>query len=139
MIAELQDRLTAAEASIRTLRALRPWIIVGTISSIIGTILKLLPIHPPGSEPISPPAPATNTNSLHIGAATTTPDPDPESRALWLTTDDVARREKKSPRTILTWISEGRITPAPVQTDRAWLISPDYIVTPQPLSAAASR
>ncbi len=138
MIAELQDRLTAAEASIRTLRALRPWIIVGTIASIIGTILKLLPIHPPGSEPLTPPAPATNTNSLHIGTATTTPDAD--SRAIWLTTDDVARREKKSPRTILTWISEGRITPAPVQTDRAWMISPDYTITaPQPLSAAASR
>ena len=137
MIAELHDRITAAEASIRTLRALRPWIIAGTIASIIGTILKILPIHPQGNELLTPPSPATNTNSLHIG---TTATPDAESRAAWLTTEDVARREKKSPRTILTWITEGRITPAPIQTDRAWLISPDYIVTtPQPLSAATSR
>ena len=106
MIAELHDRITAAEASIRTLRALRPWIIAGTIASIIGTILKILPIHPQGNELLTPPSPATNTNSLHIG---TTATPDAESRAAWLTTEDVARREKKSPRTILTWITEGRI------------------------------
>lgn len=140
MIADLQDRLTAAETSIRSLRALRPWIITGAIASIIGTILKLLPLHPLGTLQDQPPAPpASNTNSLHIGT-TTAPAPDPESRATWLTTDDVARREKKSPRTILTWISEGRITPAPVQTERAWLISTNYtITTPPSLSAAANR
>lgn len=138
MIADLQDRLTAAETAIRTLRALRPWIIVGTLASIIGTILKLLPIPAPHpSQEPAPAPPATNTNSLHIG--TTAEPPGPESRALWLTTDDVARREKKSPRTILTWITEGRIHPAPIQTERAWLISPDYTITPPPLSTAISR
>ena len=142
MIAAIQDRLTAAEerlataeTSLRSFRSLRPWIIAGTIASIIGAILKLLPLHSLTPSP-EPAAPSSNTNSLHIGTAS---DPGPESRALWLTTDDVARREKKSPRTILTWITEGRIHPAPIQTDRAWLISPDYTITAPPLSTAISR
>lgn len=138
MIADLQARVGQAEAHLRRLHSLRIWVIVGAIASIIGTILKLLPI--PSIHGTQAPTPLTpnNTNSLHIGGATTD-TPATESRAHWLTTDDIARREKKSPRTILTWISEGRITPPPIQTDRAWLISPDYTITPPPLSAAINR
>jgi len=72
----------------------------------------------------APDAP-TNTNSVQIGDVKTKPQRD------HLTTDEVAEREGVTARTVISWIEQNRIFPAPVKSDRAWIISADYRILPQ--------
>lgn len=145
----IHHRMTALEAShatmeatIRTLQGMRIWIIADVLISILNSILRLLPLpaRDATTTPLQPAPPSSNSNSLHIG---TTP-PAPASHAEWLTTEEVAARERRAPRTILTWIAEGRIQPPPVQSDRSWRISPGYTLTAAdsryqpPITAAAA-
>ena len=143
-MSEMEARHATMEAAIRTLQGMRIWIIAGVLVGILNALLKLLPVpsaRDATTTPLQPPPPSSNSNSLHIG---TTP-PAPASHAEWLTTEEVAARERRAPRTILTWIAEGRIQPPPVQSDRSWRISPGYTLTAAdsryqpPITAAAAE
>ena len=88
--------------------------------SLFVTILKLFMMFP--ESEIKPP---TNTNSVQIGDLKTKPQRD------HLTTDEVAEREGVTARTVISWIEQNRIYPAPIKSERAWIIAADYRILPQ--------
>ena len=72
------------------------------------------------------------TQSVNVGqqeSATVADDLD--SARTWLTTEEVAKREGKDPRTILNYIAAGQIDPQPAQIGKAWHIAPDYRIVPK--------
>jgi hypothetical protein len=54
-----------------------------------------------------------------------------ESARQYLTVSEVATAEGKSERTIIAWIEEGRIQPAPIKAGKEWQISAEYRIPPQ--------
>lgn len=59
-----------------------------------------------------------------LGAAATT-------ARTWLTTKDVAAREKVDERTVLNYIEQGMIEPAPVKAGKAWQIAAHFRIIPK--------
>lgn len=49
----------------------------------------------------------------------------------WLTTKDVAVREKIDERTVLNYIEQGMIEPAPVKQGKAWQIAAHFRIIPK--------
>lgn len=49
----------------------------------------------------------------------------------YLTTEEFAQKIGKDPRTVLTYIKEGKIQPAPVQDGREWRLAVDSRYQPQ--------
>lgn len=49
----------------------------------------------------------------------------------WLTTKDVAAREKVDERTVLNYIEQGMIEPAPVKAGKAWQIAAHFRIIPK--------
>jgi hypothetical protein len=49
----------------------------------------------------------------------------------YLTTEEFAQMIGKDPRTVLTYIKEGKITPAPVQDGREWRLAANSRLQPQ--------
>jgi len=49
----------------------------------------------------------------------------------WLTTKDVAAREKVDERTVLNYIEQGMIEPAPVKAGKAWQIAANFRIIPK--------
>lgn len=49
----------------------------------------------------------------------------------YITTADIAAREKVSERAVLEWISAGRIQPQPVKNGKAWTIAKNFRILPQ--------
>lgn len=126
------DRITDMEKRIDSLshrvRQLTVGISISLGMGIINILLKLfLPfgLAPHPAPPIT--APSQNTQTVTLGQTTL---PTPTSARTFLTTEEVARRENISPRTLLTYIAENRLTPAPTKTDRNWQISPTYQIIP---------
>jgi len=98
------------------------WFVIGC--TILNVILKLLSLPVPYQAP--PPSPQSVGSSIvHIGA-----NPKPESKRTFLTVKDVAEKEGVSERTVITAISQGRITPQPERDGRAWNIAADYRFLP---------
>lgn len=54
-----------------------------------------------------------------------------ESGRAWLTTSEVAHRESKSERTIINYIEENLISPAPAKNGKSWMIAEDYRLLPK--------
>lgn len=52
------------------------------------------------------------------------------SAKTWLTTKDVAAREKVTERTVLNYIAAGQIEPAPVKDGKEWKISEHFRIVP---------
>ena len=98
------------------------WLVVGCAA--FNLILKFFPIPVPYQHPIPPQSVGSN-NAVQIGA-----NPKPESKRTFLTVKDVAERENVSERTIITAISQGRISPQPERDGRAWTIAADYRFLP---------
>lgn len=73
--------------------------------------------------------PASNSQSFTVGSATAAPEPQRD----WLTTAEVAERERVAPRTVQSWIASGDL-PA-LQHGREYRIPVNYT---RPLSAADS-
>jgi len=89
--------------------------------SLLLTIIKLFLMT--GAMPTAAP---TNTNSVNISEqAAINPQRD------YLTTEEVARKEGVTTRTITTWIEQNRIDPPPNKNGRAWEISNNYRLLPQ--------
>ncbi len=53
------------------------------------------------------------------------------SAKTWLTTKDVAAREKVDERTVLNYIEQGMIEPAPVKAGKAWQIAAHFRIIPK--------
>lgn len=49
----------------------------------------------------------------------------------WLTTKDVAAREKVDERTVLNYIEQGMIEPTPVKAGKAWQIAAHFRIIPK--------
>lgn len=71
----------------------------------------------------------SNTNSVSIGGMETS-DAD-ESHKETLSTEDVAKKEKVTSRTVINWIEGHRIDPPPVKNGKSWAISANYRLLPQ--------
>lgn len=53
-----------------------------------------------------------------------------ESAKTWLTTQEVAKREKVTDRTVLNYIESGMIEPEPERNGKSWQISENYRIVP---------
>lgn len=120
----LDARLTAVEARVaRVLQTI--WITfgIGQAFSLILTAVRVFYIPHSPAGPVS-----TGNQQVHVSSARSVNPPD--TGKTYLTTAEVAARENVSPRTLLTWIQEGRVSPAPEKSDRAWIIPADYRIQP---------
>lgn len=121
----MSERVDKLERDVQKLLRLG-W--VTAACSVVSLVLKFLPGHT-GSSPPAPAQQGANSNSVTIGA--TGPDAEPESRRVYLTTADIAEREKMAERTVVKYINEGRIQPAPVRSSKGWQIAAEYRILPQ--------
>lgn len=69
------------------------------------------------------------TQSVNVGAVKDVAAE--ESARTFLTVQEVARREQVTDRTVLNWIEEGKIDPAPMKDGKVWVLSEDYRILPQ--------
>ena len=113
-------------------------LICHVVFSVIGMVLYVLvrlvlgPIAglPPESRNAAPPAPAqASGNTVTIGALDGPAAP--ESRKTYLSTADIAARENITERTVVKYISEGRLDPPPVKDGKAYRIAAEYRILPQ--------
>jgi len=133
------DRIPKMEAEIIALREIvqdiprqiriTKWIVIGCAA--FNLILKLLSTPIPYQHPIPPQSVGSN-NAVQIGA-----NPKPESKRTFLTVKDVAEKEGVSERTVISAISQGRISPQPERDGRAWTVAADYRFLP--IMAAVSE
>lgn len=54
-----------------------------------------------------------------------------DSARVFLTVQEVAQREGVTDRTILNWIDEGRVQPAPMKEGKSWVIAENFRILPQ--------
>ena len=95
---------------------------------ILGIVVALLNLVINGSQARSVVLPPAGGNStVSIGAKTTS---DSVSHRETLTTEEVAAREKVTPRTVTNWIASGRIDPPPSKDGKSWAISANYRLSP---------
>jgi hypothetical protein len=80
-------------------------------------------------------ASSVHGNNVQIGAGISPENPQRD----YLRTDEVAEREGVEPRTVLEWVYDGRISPPPIKTDRAWQFAADYRILPQTAAAVAGE
>jgi len=113
-------RMDDMENEIKTIKKTLNAVLAMSSVSLFLTIMKIILILP-DYEPTAP----SNNNSVQIGDVKTKPQRD------HLTTEEVAEREGVTARTVISWIEQNRIYPAPVKSDRAWIISADYRILPQ--------
>lgn len=85
-------------------------------------------------EPM-PPHISTGNHEINLGGAA---DSGPGTQRIFLTTAELAARERIAERTALQWISDGRVLPPPVKTERSWVIAADYRILP-PTAALSSN
>jgi len=68
------------------------------------------------------------SQSVNVGAVETVADTD--SAREYLTVQEVAEREGVTDRTVINWIEEGRIVPAPEKAGKSWAISESFRILP---------
>lgn len=72
------------------------------------------------------------TNSLTVGAVDGADKAaDAGSARTWLTTQDVAKREGVTDRTVINYIKDDQIFPPPRQEGKAWMIAHNYVILPK--------
>jgi hypothetical protein len=62
-----------------------------------------------------------------------------ESARQYLTVKEVAERESAAERTVISWIENGRIEPAPIKAGKEWQISAEYRIPPQVAAEGGSH
>jgi hypothetical protein len=114
----------------KELCSLRLWTLIGIAVNVVLFMLKtFLPIGGTGM------ASSVHGNNVQIGAGISPENPQRD----YLRTDEVAEREGVAPRTVLEWVYDGRISPPPIKTDRAWQFAADYRILPQTAAAVAGE
>jgi hypothetical protein len=119
-------RVDKLETDVSHLKKLGWATLLCAATGLILRILQLLHLAPAGFTAPPLPVPGGNNNAVHIGA---TPTPD-DSRKTFLTTADVATRENIAERTVLEWIEQNRLAPAPEKSGRSWVIPVHYRILP---------
>lgn len=132
----MNDRVLALESKVAGIYRMVLCSLILTVLFGLLRIFRVLPDFQPPAVPAPSSAPSGNSNAVNIGAALPAISGE-QSRKDYLTTAEVASRENIAERTLLTWIEQGRIQPAPEKSSRAWLIPVNYRI--QPPSAAPSR
>jgi lipopolysaccharide/colanic/teichoic acid biosynthesis glycosyltransferase len=93
------------------------------ITAIVIAVLSLV------IRPIQIPSAAHQSTSVITGqkdAATA-----PASAKTWLTTTDVAQREKVTERTVINYIESGQIQPPPIKAGKEWHIAENFRIIPK--------
>ena len=85
-------------------------------------------LHPDATRPAPAPSQASG-NTVTIGAVDGSGAP--ESHKTYLSTADIAARENLAERTVVKYISEGRLDPPPVKDGKAYRIAAEYRILPQ--------
>lgn len=70
------------------------------------------------------------SQNVNVGSAEGLAEED--SARTWLTTQEVAAREKVTDRTVINYIQNGMIEPEPVQIGKSWHIAENYRIVPKP-------
>jgi hypothetical protein len=78
------------------------------------------------------------SQSVNVGSAEGLAEED-ESARTWLTTQEVAAREKVTDRTVINYIQAGMIEPEPVQIGKAWHIAENYRILPKPAETCGNE
>lgn len=73
---------------------------------------------------------SANGISQSVNVGKTADEIAPDSARTWLTTQEVAKRELVTDRTILNYIEAGMIEPAPTRTGKEWHIAEHYRIVP---------
>jgi len=120
------------EKDIAELKQKANWLALGVALSVLLNLAKIalhlfLPagIHVPAAPALPLTPPASQNQNVTIGAAGL---PNVSQRTFF-TTEEVAELEGLSPRTILTYLNTGRLSPA-TKTERAWQIAKEYTINP---------
>ncbi len=71
------------------------------------------------------------SQNVNVGAADDAPLEADTSARTWLTTKEVAAREKVTERTVINYIERGMIEPPPVRDGKAWQIAQSFRIIPQ--------
>ena len=96
------------------------WLLItGIIVGLLNLVLNRVPS-----------VPAPHTQSVNVGDADT--QPELAAHRQWLTTTDVATREKTSVREVTDMIANGEIQPMPTKAGREWRIAANYRILPHP-------
>lgn len=111
----LESTVSSIDATLKKLNWL---LIAGVIVGVLNLVLR------------NPTSPGSNSQSVNVGHA------DDASAQLasardYLTTAEVADKEKVSERTVTQWITEGRLDPPPVKAGKSWTIAKNVRILPQ--------
>ncbi len=71
------------------------------------------------------------STNVNVGSAEAIAEEDENSARTWLTTQEVAAREKITDRTVINYIQNGMIQPEPVQIGKSWHIAENYRIVPK--------
>ena len=111
-----ENSLTNIEDGIRKL----VWLVVTAIVvAVLGLVVR----------PMQMPSASHQSTSVITGqkdAATL-----PASAKTWLTTADVATREKVTERTVINYIEAGMISPPPLKSGKEWHIAENFRIIPK--------
>jgi DNA-binding CsgD family transcriptional regulator len=111
-----EHSLTNIEDGIRKL----VWLVITAIVvAVLGLVIR--PIQMP-----SAPHQSTSVITGQKDAITL-----PTSAKTWLTTADVATREKITERTVINYIESGMIVPHPTRTGKEWHIAANFRIVPK--------
>jgi len=125
----MQNQINGMEVRIdkleKAVQRIEIWVIIGAVISIAMRCL-------PAPQVSAPPAPAPQSSgNSHVQIATSPESlSEIESRREYYTVDEVARKEGKSARTVISDIESGKIDPPPAKIGRAWAISREYRYLP---------
>ena len=100
-----------------TLKKLNWLIIAGVIIGILNLVLR------------NPAAPSSHQQSVNVGQAGSKSAVVDTARD-YVTTAEIATREKVTERAVLDWISAGRIYPTPVKAGKSWAIAKNFRILP---------
>lgn len=104
---------TVVDASKKIIWLLITGILVGVMNLVIKPSSGTLP----------------QSQSVNVGQAKSDTTPMLTARE-YLTTADIAAREKVTERAVTEWIAQGRITPEPVKQGKAWVIAKNFRILP---------
>jgi hypothetical protein len=119
----LSSRMKFAESTLETVVDASKkiiWLLVAGI--LVGLLNLLIKPHPTGTSPQS--------QSVNVGQGKGDTDPMLPTAREYLTTADIAAREKVTERAVTEWIAQGRITPEPVKQGKAWVIAKNFRILP---------
>ena len=71
------------------------------------------------------------SQSVQVGSLLTAEQSTPGTARDYLTTAELAERERVSERAIIEWIAQGRIEPAPIKHGKVWVIAASCRILPQ--------